>query len=190
MYGRSSQCFINAAALGTQHSINANTEGAKFRRFVRTCIRGIEFCRRSLALPSPRFAFLSSDRQLSTRPTNPELDPQQEVLDQISLLPEKNTWSVAMGPEPPIEPWLAPDNRAACGLRTDWLRRAKAMKAAGKKNQTRCPNEAASREHETEGQNNPAQRGGLEGKKTSSRRRSVFSLIPFIGLIRRVDLNR
>src|SRR5271170_1120307 len=29
-----------------------------------------------------------------------------------------------MGHESPIEPWLAPDNRAACGLRTDWLRRA------------------------------------------------------------------
>src|SRR6202795_1725943 len=28
-----------------------------------------------------------------------------------------------MGHESPIEPWLAPDNRAACGLRTDRLRR-------------------------------------------------------------------
>jgi hypothetical protein len=57
----------------------------------------------------------------------------------------------AMGHESPIEPWLAPDNRAACGLRTDWLRRAKAMKTAGKENQKRCVNAAASRDHGTEG---------------------------------------
>src|SRR5271168_2780851 len=43
-----------------------------------------------------------------------------------------------MGHESPIEPWLAPDNRAACGLRTDWLRCAKVMKTAGKENQKRC----------------------------------------------------
>ena len=90
----------------------------------------------------------------------------------------------AMGHESPIEPWLAPDNRAACGLRTDWLRRPKAMKTAGKENQKRCVNAAASRDHGTEGQNNPARRGGLEANKTSGCRRSVFSLTPFIELIR------
>ena len=63
----------------------------------------------------------------------------------------------AMGHESPIEPWLAPDNRAACGLRTDWLRRAEAMKTAGKEDQKRCLHEAASRDHGTEGSNNPAQ---------------------------------
>ena len=41
-----------------------------------------------------------------------------------------------MGHESPIEPWLAPDNRAACGLQTDWLRYAQVMKTAGKENQT------------------------------------------------------
>src|SRR5271169_2752926 len=90
----------------------------------------------------------------------------------------------AMGHESPIEPWLAPDNRAACGLRTDWLRRAQVMKTAGRENQTRCLNEAASRDHGTEGHSNPAPWGGLEGKKTSGRRRSVFFLTPFIELIR------
>jgi hypothetical protein len=70
-------------------------------------------------------------------------------------------------------------NRAACGLRTDWLRRVKVMKTAGKENQTRCPNEAAPRDRRTEGQNNPAQWGGLEAKKISSRRRSVFFLDSF-----------
>src|SRR5277367_895594 len=89
-----------------------------------------------------------------------------------------------MGHESPIEPWLAPDNRAACGLRTDWLRRAQVMKTAGRENQTRCLNEAASRDHGTEGHSNPAPWGGLEGKKTSGRRRSVFFLTPFIEQIR------
>src|SRR5271168_3029199 len=89
-----------------------------------------------------------------------------------------------MGQESPIEPWLAPDNRAACGLRTDWLRRAKMTKTAGRENQKRWLNRAASRDHGTEGQNNPAQRGGLDGKKSSGRRRSLFSLTPFIELIR------
>src|SRR5271170_3088888 len=90
-----------------------------------------------------------------------------------------------MGHESPIEPWLAPDNRAACGLRTDWLRRAKMTKTAGRENQKRCVKEAASRDLGTEGQNTPAQRGGLDGKKNSGHRRSVFSLTPFIELIRR-----
>src|SRR5271170_4247894 len=89
-----------------------------------------------------------------------------------------------MGQESPIEPWLAPDNRAACGLRTDWLRRGKMTKTAGRENQKRCLNRAASRDHGTEGQNNPVQWGGLDGKKNSGRRRSLFSLTPFIELIR------
>jgi hypothetical protein len=59
-----------------------------------------------------------------------------------------------------------------------------AMKTAGKENQTRCANEAASRNHGTEGDNNPAQWGGLEAKKKSSRRKSLFSLTPFIELVR------
>jgi hypothetical protein len=58
------------------------------------------------------------------------------------------------------------------------------MKTAGKENQTRCANEAASRDHGTEGNNNPAPWRGLDCKKKSSRRRSVFSLTPFIELIR------
>ena len=70
----------------------------------------------------------------------------------------------AMGHESPIEPWLAPDNRAACGLRTDWLRRAKGMKTAGKENQNRRLQEAASRDRGTESYNNPAQWGGLGSK--------------------------
>src|SRR5271155_3005599 len=58
------------------------------------------------------------------------------------------------------------------------------MKTAGRENQKRCLNRAASRDHGTEGQNNPVQWGGLDGKKTSGRRRSLFSLTPFIELIR------
>src|SRR5271169_2977139 len=59
-------------------------------------------------------------------------------------------------------------------------------KTAGRENQKRCVNEAASRDHGTAGQNNPAQRGGLDGKKNSGRRRSLFSLTPFIELTRQV----
>jgi hypothetical protein len=58
------------------------------------------------------------------------------------------------------------------------------MKTAGKKNQKRWLNKAASRDRGTEGYNNPAQWGGLEANKTSGRRRGVFSLTPFIELIR------
>jgi hypothetical protein len=58
------------------------------------------------------------------------------------------------------------------------------MKTAGKKNQKRWLHKAASREHGTEGQNNLAQRSGLEAKKKSGRRRSVFFLTPFIELVR------
>ena len=96
----------------------------------------------------------------------------------------------AMGHESPIEPWLAPDNRAACGLRTDWLRRAKVMKTAGREDQKRWLNEAASREHGTEGQNNLAQRGGLDCKKKSGRGKGVFFLTPFIELIRTWEMLR
>jgi hypothetical protein len=65
------------------------------------------------------------------------------------------------------------------GLRTDWLRRKDAMKTAGRK--TKATNVVASRAHGTEGQNNPAPWGGLDGKKNSDRSRSVFSLTPFYG---------
>jgi hypothetical protein len=41
----------------------------------------------------------------------------------------------------------------------------------------------ASRAQGTEGKNNPAQWGGLDGKKDSGQRRSVFSLTPFMELI-------
>jgi hypothetical protein len=70
------------------------------------------------------------------------------------------------------------------GLRTDWLRRGKAMKTAARENQKHYTSVVASRAHGTEGQNNPAHWGRLDGKKNSGRRRSVFSLTPFIELIR------
>ncbi|MGB8802229.1 MAG: hypothetical protein WCC97_16215 [Candidatus Acidiferrales bacterium] len=58
------------------------------------------------------------------------------------------------------------------------------MKTADKEHQKRWLNKAASRDQRTEGNDNPAQRGGLDGKKKSSRRRSLFSLTPFIELTR------
>jgi hypothetical protein len=58
------------------------------------------------------------------------------------------------------------------------------MKIAGRKKQKRYRNLVASRAHGTEGENKPAQRGGLDGKKNSGHRKSVFSLAPFIELIR------
>jgi hypothetical protein len=48
------------------------------------------------------------------------------------------------------------------------------MKTAGKENQKRCANEAAFRDHGTEGQNNPAQRGGLEAIKTPAAGKLFF----------------
>jgi hypothetical protein len=54
------------------------------------------------------------------------------------------------------------------------------MKTAGRENQSRYRNLVASRAHGTEGQNNPAQWGGLDGKKNSGHRGSVFSLTPFM----------
>ena len=88
----------------------------------------------------------------------------------------------AMGHESPIEPWLAPDNRAACGLRTDWLRRAETMKTAGKKNPKRCLHEAASRDHGTEGSNNPAQTRWAGRQEKIRPQESCFFLTPFIEL--------
>jgi hypothetical protein len=61
------------------------------------------------------------------------------------------------------------------------------MNTAKRENQTRCTDFAATREHGTEDQNNPAQRGGLDGKKNSGHSRSVFFLTPFIELIRRYE---
>jgi hypothetical protein len=58
------------------------------------------------------------------------------------------------------------------------------MKTADRENQKRYASVVASRAHGTEGENNPAQWGGLDGKKNSGRRRSVFSLTPFMELIR------
>ncbi|MGA7854761.1 MAG: hypothetical protein WCA15_15650 [Candidatus Acidiferrales bacterium] len=63
------------------------------------------------------------------------------------------------------------------------------MKTAGKKDQTRCLHEAASRDHGTEGQNNPAQWGGLERKKKIRPQGSCFYLTPFIELTRQVKVN-
>src|ERR1700677_424529 len=71
------------------------------------------------------------------------------------------------------------------GLRTDWLRRAEAMKTAGRENQKRYRNRVASRAPGTEGQNKPARWGGLDGKKNSGHKRSFFSLTPFMELIGR-----
>jgi hypothetical protein len=69
-------------------------------------------------------------------------------------------------------------------IRTDWLRRGKAMKTAGRENQKRYTSVVATRDHGTESENNPAQWGGLDGKKNSGHRRSVFSLTPFMERIR------
>jgi hypothetical protein len=67
------------------------------------------------------------------------------------------------------------------GLRTDWLRRKDAMKTAGRK--TKATNVVASRVCGTEGENNLAPWGGLDGKKNFGHRKSVFSLTPFMELI-------
>ena len=61
------------------------------------------------------------------------------------------------------------------------------MKTAGRETQKRYKNRVASRAQGTEGKNNPAQWGGLDGKKNSGQRRSVFSLTPFMELIRHLD---
>jgi len=49
------------------------------------------------------------------------------------------------------------------------------MKTAGKENQKRCTNEAAPRDQATEGNNNPARWGGLEGKKNPAAGEVFFS---------------
>ncbi|MGA6954327.1 MAG: hypothetical protein WBY73_04405, partial [Candidatus Acidiferrales bacterium] len=59
-----------------------------------------------------------------------------------------------------------------------------AMQTAAKENQQRRRNEAASRGHGMDGRTLLLKRGGLETKKTSKRRRSVFFLATFIELIR------
>jgi hypothetical protein len=69
------------------------------------------------------------------------------------------------------------------GLRTDWLRRQEAMKTAGRENQKRYTDVVASRVCGTEGRNNPAPWGGLDGKKNSGHRKSVFFLTSFMELI-------
>jgi hypothetical protein len=63
------------------------------------------------------------------------------------------------------------------------------MKNADRENQKRYTSVVASRAPGTEGQNKPAQWGGLDGKKNSGDRRSVFSLTPFMELIRHVELD-
>ncbi len=85
----------------------------------------------------------------------------------------------AMGHESPIEPWLAPDNRAACGSRADWLRRAPVMKTAGREHPKRCRKEAASRALGTEGQNNPAQTGRAGRQEKIQRPEKCFLLDSF-----------
>jgi hypothetical protein len=59
------------------------------------------------------------------------------------------------------------------------------MKTAARENQERYTHVVASRVNGTEGENNPAQCGGLDGQKNSGHGRSVFFLPPFIELIRR-----
>jgi hypothetical protein len=63
------------------------------------------------------------------------------------------------------------------------------MKTADRENQNRYTSVVATRDHGTQDQNHPAQRGRLDGKKNSGRRRSVFSLTPFMELIRQLPLN-
>jgi hypothetical protein len=63
------------------------------------------------------------------------------------------------------------------------------MKTADRENQNRYTSVVATRDHGTQDQNHPAQRGRLDGKKNSGRRRSVFSLTPFMELIRPVKFN-
>jgi hypothetical protein len=58
------------------------------------------------------------------------------------------------------------------------------MRTAGRETQNATELFVASRDQGTEGENNPAQWGGLDGKKKSGYRRSIFFLTPFIELIR------
>src|ERR1700722_14744005 len=58
------------------------------------------------------------------------------------------------------------------------------MKTADRENQNRYTSVVATRDHGTQDQNHPAQRGRLDGKKNSGRRRKVFYLTPFMERIR------
>jgi hypothetical protein len=60
----------------------------------------------------------------------------------------------------------------------------KRWKTAARENPKRYRNRVASRGHGTEGQNNPAPWGGLDGKKNSGHSKSVFFLTAFMKLIR------
>ena len=81
-----------------------------------------------------------------------------------------------------MEPWLAPDNRAALfGLRTDWLRRAEAMKTAGRENRKRYTSVVASRAPGTEGQNKPARRGRAGRQEKLRPQEKCFFLDSFYG---------
>jgi hypothetical protein len=75
------------------------------------------------------------------------------------------------------DPTPLPHQAPAVDLQRVWDRDAQQCRASIR------PGRAA-RDHGTEGENNPAQWGGLDGKKNSGRRRSVFSLTPFMELTR------
>jgi len=68
-------------------------------------------------------------------------------------------------------------------LRTKWLRREEVMKTAESENQIRCTCFAATREHGTEDQNNPAQRARLDGKENFLPREKCFFLDSLYGTI-------
>src|SRR5271155_934264 len=89
-----------------------------------------------------------------------------------------------MGHESPIEPWWAADNRAAWESPNRLASSRQSDENRWQKKPTALRESSSVRDHRTEGQNNPAQRGGLDGKKNSGRRRSLFPLTPFIELIR------
>src|SRR6202522_4635774 len=89
-----------------------------------------------------------------------------------------------MGHESPIEPWLAADNRAAWESPNRLASSRQSDENRWQKKPTALREASSVRDHRTEGQNNPAQRGGLDGKKNSGRRRRLFRLTPFIELIR------
>ena len=75
MYGRQSQCFINATVLSTERLINAQTGEPESGSLGRTGVEEAKFCREPLALSPPRFAFLYSDPQVSAGTTNLESGP-------------------------------------------------------------------------------------------------------------------
>ena len=68
--------------------------------------------------------------------------------------------------ESTIEPWLPPINRVLLvALGTDGLRRKEAMKTTAREIQKRYGTSVASRDQGTEGENIPAQWGGLDVKE-------------------------